>query len=295
MKVGLVTYEPTRVIGFDPHIYYVKRADGSFFPPAEKMYNNITCFCDAKALRTNPDMVAISKEGPALRQNRRVNLPWDFICPTNESYRQKILSFVQDVCSRDVVGVILNLYHFPEEGFCVCERCVRLWKESGLEWSEWRAQIVTNFLRQAKERAGDKKFAVEIWPDPVLAKERFGIDFNEISDLIDFFHIPLSAHDYTTMYWVDMLTRIFVRILEKPVFIELSAELLNRVKLNALLKTVAYLSKHEIEGVLLLVHRSADAERIRDYAVKNVELQRWFERHGFSRITQIIDEWKNLQ
>ncbi|MEM3640781.1 MAG: hypothetical protein QXH37_02510, partial [Candidatus Bathyarchaeia archaeon] len=108
MKVGLVSYEPKFVKGFDPHIYYVKRADGSLFPPAEKMYNDITCFCDAKAVRGNPKIVAISKDGPALRQNRKVNLPWDFVCPTNEDYREKVLSFIQEVASKDIVGVILN-------------------------------------------------------------------------------------------------------------------------------------------------------------------------------------------
>lgn len=294
MKVGLVSYEPTFVKGFDPHVYYVKRADGSLFPPAEKMYNDVTCFCDAKAVRNNPGIVAVSRDGPALRRNRKVNLPWDFICPTDEDYREKVLSFIREASSQDIIGIILNLYHFPEEGFCTCERCSRLWRESGLNWVEWRAQAVTNFIKQAKEVVGSKRFAVEIWPDPVLAKERFGIDFNQIANLVDFFHVPLSAHDYTTMYWVDMLTRIFVRILRKPVFIELSAEMLDEDKLNALLKTMAYVSRHEVEGVLLLVHRSADAEKIRDYAVENVELQQWFEKHNFSKMTQVIDGWKNL-
>ncbi|MCS7114289.1 MAG: hypothetical protein RMJ03_04020 [Nitrososphaerota archaeon] len=294
MKVGLVSYEPTFVKGFDPHVYYVKRADGSLSPPAEKMYNDVTCFCDAKAVRNNPGIVAVSRDGPALRRNRKVNLPWDFICPTDEDYREKVLSFIREASSQDIIGIILNLYHFPEEGFCTCERCSRLWRESGLNWVEWRAQAVTNFIKQAKEVVGSKRFAVEIWPDPVLAKERFGIDFNQIANLVDFFHVPLSAHDYTTMYWVDMLTRIFVRILRKPVFIELSAEMLDEDKLNALLKTMAYVSRHEVEGVLLLVHRSADAEKIRDYAVENVELQQWFEKHNFSKMTQVIDGWKNL-
>lgn len=294
MKVGLVTYEPTFVEGFNPHVYYVKRADGSVFPPVEKMYNDITCFCDAKAVRNSPNIVAVSKEGPALRRNRKINLPWDFICPTDEDYREKILNFIQEVASRDVAGIILNLYHFPEEGFCTCERCSRLWRESGLSWTEWRVQTVTDFIREARESIGNKRFAVEIWPDPVLARERFGIDFNRIADFVDFFHIPLSANDYSTMYWVDMLTRIFVRILNKPVFIELSAEMLDENKLDALLKTMAYISRHEIEGILLLVHCSADAEKIRDYAVKNVELQQWFERHGFSKIKLVIERWKRL-
>ncbi len=294
MKVGIVSYEPVAVKGFNPHIYYVKRADGMVFPPAENMYNDITCFCDAKAIRSNPNIVAVSKEGPALRQNRRVNLPWDYVCPTNEVYMDKVLGFISEIAAKQVQGVILNLYHFPEEGFCVCPRCVELWRQSGLNWVEWRTQTVTNFIKQAKERAKGRRFAVEIWPDPVLSKERFGIDFAQLATYVDFFHVPLSANDYTTMYWVDMLTRIFAKILKKPVFIELSAELLDDVKLNALLRTMAYVSRHEIEGMLLLVHSSSDAEKICEYAVKNKEMQQWFERHKFSKMTQIIEEWKTL-
>lgn len=294
MKVGLVSYEPVVVEGFDPHVFYVKRADGAVFAPAEKMYNDVTCFCDAKAVRNDPSIVAISKDGPALRRNRKVNLPWDYICPTNEGYREKVLNFVAEMAAKEVQGVILNLYHFPEEGFCVCPRCMELWRQSGLNWIEWRTQTVTNFVKQARGKVKGKSFAVEIWPDPVLSKERFGIDFDQLASFIDFFHVPLSANDYTTMYWVDMLTRIFTKILKRPVFIELSAELLDHGKLNALLRTMAYVSRHEIYGILLLVHSAEDAEKIRDFAVKNEEMQQWFIRHNFSKMTQVIEKWKTL-
>lgn len=293
MKIGLVSYQPERVKGFDIHIYYVKRADGSIFPPAEHMYNDATCFCDAKAIRNNPDIAATSKEGPALRTNRKVNMPWDYICPNNENYMENLLSFIEEMGRKEIQGVILNLYHFPEEGFCICPRCMELLKQSGLNWKEWRIQTVTNFIKEARRRV-KRAFAVEIWPDPVLSKERFGIDFDELANYIDFFHVPLSANDYTTMYWVDMLTRIFTKILQKPVYIELSAEMLNGIKLSALLKTMAYVSRHNVEGILLLVHSCKNAEEVCEYAVKNVELQKWFEKHGFSRMMQIVEKWKNF-
>jgi hypothetical protein len=184
MKIGLVTYVPEKVAGFDLHVYYSKRADGSVFPAAEAMQNDVTCFCDAKAIREDPSMVAVSKDGLAVRKNRKINLPFDYVCPTNPNYRAKVLEYIEDLAREKVEGVTLNLYHFPEKEFCVCPRCVELWRQSGLNWSEWRAQEITAFLTKAR---GVIKgvFAVEMFPDPVLAKERFGIDFESIAKLVD--------------------------------------------------------------------------------------------------------------
>lgn len=295
MKVGLVSYTPETVKGFDVHIYYVKRADGTVCSPLEGTFNDVTCFCDAKAIRETPELVAVSKDGPALRRNRRLNMPWDYVCPTNEEYRARLLDFIKDMGRRNIEGVILNLYHFPEEGFCICSRCMELKHKSGLSWIDWRVKMVTDFVNEARDQMGDSRvFAVEIWPDPVLSRERFGVDFKKLSGFLDFFHVPLSAHEYTTMYWVDMLTRIFTRILDKPVYIELSAEVPTESKINALLKTMAYVSRHNVEGIFLLVYDSENARRICEYAVRNLELQSWFRAHGFSKMLELVDKWRQL-
>ena len=151
VKIGTVIYEPTTVEGFDLSFYYVKRADGVVGRPAKGMVNDITCFADAKTIRERPELVAISKKGAATRANKYFTLPWDFVCPTNEEYRSYILRFIGQTAREDVKGVILNLYHFPEEGFCTCERCLKQQKESGLAWIEWRAQVVTDFVASAKD------------------------------------------------------------------------------------------------------------------------------------------------
>jgi hypothetical protein len=290
VKIGLVTYIPEKIDGFDPHVYYSKWADGQAHPAAEGIQNDVTCFCDAKAIRDNPTIVAMSKDGPALRRNRRFNLPFDYVCPTNPEYRKKLLDYVEKLGKSQIQGVTLNLYHFPEEEFCVCPRCVELWHQSGLNWTSWRAQAVTSFLKEAKTRVKGT-FAVEMFPDPVLAKERFGIDFEQIADLVDYFHVPLSSRDYLTNYWVDLLARDFVKILRKPVVVELSAEMLNDEKTEALLKTVAYLSRHDLKAVLLLVHDSENARQIARYAVHNSEFRDWLKKNEFTKMTDIVENW----
>ena len=290
MKIGLVTYTPEKVEGFDLHVYYSKRADGSVFPAAREMQNDVTCFCDAKAIREDPSIVAVSKNGLALRKNRKINVPFDFVCPTNPEYRAKVLDYVEGLDRENVEGVTLNLYHFPEKEFCICPRCVELWQQSGLNWTAWRAQSVTDFLIEAK-RLVKGVFAVEIFPDPVLAKERFGIDFEHLAELVDYFHVPLSSRDYLTNYWVDLITRDFLEILKKPVVVELSAEMLTDQKADALLKTVAYLSRHNLMGLLLLVHDAENAKQVCRYAVNNSAFREWLRKYEFTEMMHIVDDW----
>ncbi len=290
MKIGLVTYTPEKVEGYDMHVFYSKTADGQAFPAARGMQNDVTCFCDAKAIREDPSIVAISKNGMALRKNRKLNLPFDYVCPTNPEYRVKVFDYIKSLCKESIVGVTLNLYHFPEEEFCVCPRCVELWRKSGLSWTEWRAQNITSFLKDAKLLVKGS-FAVEMFPDPVLAKERFGIDFEAIAELVDYFHVPLSSRDYLTNYWVDLLARDFLKILKKPVLVEISGEMLTDEKTEALLKTVAYLSQRDLMAVLLLVHDSENARQIARYAVHNSQFRDWLSRFGFDEMNRIVDNW----
>jgi hypothetical protein len=293
MKIGLVTYTPEKVEGFDPHVYFAKWVDGQVFPAAKDMQNDVTVFCDAKAIREDPSIVALSKGGPALRRNRKSNLAFDFVCPTHPQYRAKVFNYLDDVSKQDIAGVTLNLYHFPDEDYCICPRCTELRKKSGLNWTEWRTQTITAFLKEAKTHTKGT-FAVEMFPDPVLAKERFGIDFNEIAELVDYFHVPLSSRDYLTNYWVDTIVRDFVATLKKPVAVELSAEMPTDEKLDALLKTVAYISRHKIDAVLLLVHNSDNAKQVAKFAVQNSDFREWLAKYEFKEMNRIIDDWAKI-
>ncbi len=290
MKIGLVTYAPEKVEGYDIHVYYSKWADGQVFPAAKGMQNDVTCFVDAKAIREDPSLVAISNYGPALRKNRKFNSPFDYVCATNPVYQEKLFEYIKSLNKENIEGVTLNLYHFPEQEFCTCPRCVALWQKSGLNWTEWRAQTITSFLKKAKALVKGT-FAVEMFPDPLLAKERFGIDFAAIAELVDYFHVPLSSRDYFTNYWVDLITRDFLKILKKPVVVELSGEMLNDEKTDALLKTVAYLSRHDLMGVLLLVHDSENARQIARYAVHNQEYRDWLNKNDFTEMNRIVQNW----
>jgi len=290
MKIGLVTLTPETVEGYDVHVFYSKTADGQTHPAGKYMQNDVTCFCDAKAIRDDPSIVAISKAGPAMRKNRRFNLPFDYVCPTHPTYRAQVLEYIRDLAKESIEGVTLNLYHFPDQEFCICPRCSEKWHKSGLSWSDWRAQVITDFLKEAKALVRGT-FAVEMFPDPLLAKERFGIDFAAISELVDYFHVPLSSRDYLTNYWVDLLTRDFIKLLKKPVVVELSGEMQTEEKTEALLKTVAYISRHDLMAVLLLVNDSENAKQIARFAVKSGSFRDWLARYEFSEMIKIVNTW----
>ena len=97
-----------------------------------------------------------------------------------------------------------------------------------------------------------------------------------------------------TNYWVDLVTRDFLKILKKPVVVELSAEMPTDEKLDALLKTVAYLSRHNLMAVLLLVHDAENAKQVCRYAVHKGGFREWLKKYGFTEMTRIVDEWAKL-
>ncbi|MCL2476144.1 hypothetical protein [Candidatus Bathycorpusculum sp.] len=293
MQIGLVTYKPEHVEGYDLHVYYSKWADGQAFPAAIGMQNDVTVFCDAKAIREDPSIVQTSPYGEALRRNRRNNLPFDYICPTHPGYRAKVYQYLDSLSQQDISGVTLNLYHFADQDFCTCPRCTELHQKSGLDKTTWRAQTITNFIAEAKTHTKGT-FAVEMFPDPVLAKERFGIDFDTIAKLVDYFHVPLSSRDYFTNYWVDTIVRDFTATLKKPVVVELSAEMPTDEKLEALLKTVAYISRHNLTATLFLVHDSENARQIARFAVHNNSFREWIDSYKFTKMQKIIDNWAKI-
>jgi hypothetical protein len=76
--------------------------------------------------------------------------------------------------------------------------------------------------------------------------------------------------------------------------VELSAEMLTDEKTDALLKTVAYLSRHDLMGVLLLVHDAENARQVCRYAVNNSDFRKWLRKVEFSEMTRIVDDWAKL-
>ena len=35
----------------------------------------------------------------------------------------KVMDYIEGLSKEEILGVTLNLYHFPDQDFCVCPRC----------------------------------------------------------------------------------------------------------------------------------------------------------------------------
>jgi hypothetical protein len=65
-------------------------------------------------------------------------------------------------------------------------------------------------------------------------------------------------------------------------------------KTDALLKTVAYLSRHDLMGVLLLVHDSENARQIAKFAVQNSGFQNWLNQYDLPEMKRIVEKWAEI-
>jgi hypothetical protein len=65
-------------------------------------------------------------------------------------------------------------------------------------------------------------------------------------------------------------------------------------KTEALLKTVAYLSRHNLMAVLFLVNNSKNAKEIAQFAVRNESFRDWLGRCEFSEMIKIVDNWSKI-
>jgi hypothetical protein len=73
--------------------------------------------------------------------------------------------------------------------------------------------------------------------------------------------------------------------------VELSAEMLTAKKADALLRTLAYLSRHNLMGVLLLVHSAENARQVCRYAVNNDTFREWLRKFEFAEMIHIVENW----
>lgn len=296
MKFGIFIYEPEIVEGFDIQFYRLKSERGIVGTPAEKMHTNIACFGDNKTSREKPDWVSISRDGPALRTNKRYNFRWDILCPTNKEFRSHILNLIGDV-SEKTKGVSLSSMHFADHGFCTCERCVKDQKDSGLGWYEWRAQVVTEFIKDAKERV-KHNFLVGLLPDPVLSYERFGINFDALAKYAEAFVVPHFSKSYATPWYFETLARAFKRLLKKPVYVNLylygPGDRPDEVPtVKDLLTTAVRVARTGVDGILFLTENAERVKAFQRAAVANTSLRDELDDYGGKPILDLIDRWEN--
>lgn len=298
MKFGTYLYEPKKVEGFDFDIYRLKPETGRLGTPQTDMYNNIACFGDNVTAREHPDWISQSKLGPAMRGNNNYNLHWDILCPTVKEYREYILNYIEETAKQTNQPILLNSIHFADHGHCTCKRCNRMWKKSGLEWLEWRKTIVTDFIRDIRERV-KTPLIISLLPDPANSDDRFGIDFDALAPYADAFNVVMFSQNYATAWYWESLARAFKKILKKQVYVNLyiwgpGDDPRNIPTVDQLLKVSVRIGRTGIDGIIYLSDTVDHMREFQKAAVDRVELRDTLKTYGCQPVLDLVDRWEKI-
>ncbi len=298
MKFGSYLYEAKKVEGFDFDVYRLKPETGRRGTPQTHMWNNIACFGDSVSAREHPEWVSESKLGLAVRGNNNYNLHWDILCPTVPEFREYILNYIEETVEQTKQPIFLNSWHFADHGHCTCKRCTKLWKESGLEWFEWRKKIITEFVRDVRERV-KTSLIVAVLPDPANADNRFGMDYAALSQYADAFNIVMFSQNYATAWYWEMLARAFRRIFKKPVYANLYVrgpgdDPRKIPTVDQLLKVSVRAGRTGIDGIIYLSDIADHMVDFQKAAVDRVELRDELKTYGCQPVLDLVDRWEKI-
>lgn len=231
---------------FDIYFNYLKNVNGEIRSPIEYSHNIISCFADNKTAQENPKLIAVSAQSKATRFDSKEKFYCDWICPSKKAYKDSIIKLVADtVSNKNVAGIHLDSIGFPHKDYCVCNDCISNWKASGLKFSEWKQQIITEFVNDVAHNCKGKELSVSLYPDPIHP-ERFGIDIEALEKIVDFFVVPLYDMKYLSIYWIEILLNAFDQRISKPLYVMLYAE---GVEIKNLVKA-AKLVKHYTKNII---------------------------------------------
>jgi len=208
---------------FESAFFEMKDVTGRATTPVAEGVNMISCFGDNAAVEGDPSLAPVSDEGERATRDRPY-FDWDYICPTNDTYREGILEMVEDAVAENE-DVRLDDVGFPRAEYCHCERCNRRFAESEFaDRQAWREQVITDFVAQARERVPGTLF-LTLYPDPYPGhlETRSGIDPDALAAHVDEFVVPIYDMAYETTYWIESIARGFQDRLDAPFAVELYA------------------------------------------------------------------------
>ena len=168
-----------------------------------------------------------------------------------------------------------------------------------MNWIDWRAKTVTAFLKEVRERVVNKPLFVNVLPDPLNAKMRFGYDLDAMAEYADYFVIPMFSKAYPSPWYWESLARGFKSILKKPVFVNFYVrgpnETWETVATHRQIMTVATrVARTGIDGVIFLAEKAQWIQEFQKKAVEDKEWRKELEGYGGDEVLQLFKRWEKL-
>jgi hypothetical protein len=201
----------------------MKDVTGRATEPVSEGINMISCFGDNATAEGSPELVPESEDGERATREREY-FDWDYICPSQESYRDGLYEMIDDAVEANE-DVRLDDVGFPRAEYCHCDQCTAHFEESEYDtFAEWRTATITAFVANVRERIPGDLY-LTLYPDPYPGhlERRSGIDPDALAAYVDEFVIPVYDTAYGTTYWLESIVSGFADRLDSPFSVELYA------------------------------------------------------------------------
>ncbi len=299
MKSGVFLYQPEPVEGVDYNFYRLKSESGVVGKVNPDMYTNIAVFGDNALAAKRPEWISISPNGPAFRTNKRYNLRWDVLCMTNPEVREYNLKLIEDCAKTTTPGISISSQHFADYAFCTCPRCIEQQRKSGLNWTDWRAKTVTDFLAEIKEKVPSKPLFVNCLPDPMLGKERFGYDFKAMADYTDYYVIPMFSKAYPSPWYWETIARSYKSFLKKPILCNFYVRGPNETwdtvaTTQQIMTVVTRVARTGVDGIIFLAEKKQWIEEFQKKVVADKETREFLKGHGGDDVLELFNSWEKM-
>lgn len=220
---GIVSRFRDHLAQFDLAFFEVKDVAGVRHEPIPGTIPMVSVFADNRLARDHADWVQVGPHG--MRGDRSAPyFDWDTLCPTRPEVFEQAEMWVRDALSASLgKGIRLGDVTFAREGFCQCDLCRQAQSRLGLSSEAYRMHRITEFVSRCRDLAGSFPVYFTLYPDPYPGhlENRFGLDLEALSQLVDIFVIPVYDLAYSTTYWLEVLAQGFRDRLTVPWLIEL--------------------------------------------------------------------------
>jgi len=71
------------------------------------MQNDFMYIRGAQAIREDAKIVTVSSKRLVPRGNRKIIVPFDFVCPTTSDFMAKVLAYIEELSKANVLGMTL--------------------------------------------------------------------------------------------------------------------------------------------------------------------------------------------